>query len=197
MKVTIAYKSLKVAACFLGILLLVGLFPGSALAVSPIAPCNVSTFATLASPEGSLVIDSAAIRSANPTGANPNAEFCRLKAHIHTANTHVTSETDKEIQIEIRLPSNSNQRYLQYGGTGYDGSIGASQFAPVNGFASSLFNTDVPTYNYGSAPLTTLPLPVQPLNPWVYYRSDRLRTCRCKQCRRQLFEPPEWARSLD
>jgi hypothetical protein len=164
MKVTIAYKPLKVAGCFLGIYFLVGLFPGSALAVSPIALCNVSTFATLASPEGSLVIDSAEIRSANSTGADPNVEFCRLKAHIHTANTHVTSETDKEIQIEIRLPSNSNQRYLQYGGTGYDGSIDASQFAPVNGFASSLFNKDFPTYNYGSAPRTTLPMPVQPLN---------------------------------
>ncbi len=107
MKVTIAYKPLKVAGCFLGIYFLVGLFPGSALAVSPIAQCNVSTFAALASPEGSLVIDSAAIRSANITGADPNAEFCRLKADIHTANTHVTSEIDKEIQIEIRLPLDS------------------------------------------------------------------------------------------
>lgn len=118
----------------------------SAWAASPVASCAISTFSGIALPVQTetpipalnppqMVIDSATMVPAGPT----NVEFCSVKGHIHTANLHAV-ESDKEIQIEVRLPTSSNSKYMQYGG-GFDGSISA---ATIPG---SAFNAAIPSGN--------------------------------------------------
>ena len=76
--------------------------------------------------------------------------FCRVRAHIHTARQHGASETDKEIQIELRLPDGWNRKYLQYGGGGSDGAIERAAI-PLSTFGADRPTGDVLTRGYAIA----------------------------------------------
>ncbi len=102
-----------------------------------------------------LVIDSVALRAAGPS----NVEFCRIKAHVNTIIPIFSETTDRQVQMEIRLPSQWNQKYLQYGGTVFDGGIASVAFVNLSGSTSSDFGADIPTYSPAVSGA-----PAQPLN---------------------------------
>lgn len=125
------------------------LVPLLALMISPvyaasisanIANCNVSTFSSIAlpvlpeSPTPPLNPPQLIIESATVVNSATLGQYCDVIAHVHTENLHhaVPAEnaalSEKEIQIEVKLPTIWNTKYLQYGGGGFDGSISAAVF---------------------------------------------------------------------
>jgi hypothetical protein len=118
------------------------LFTASAYSAPPvvadITSCNIAVFNTIILPVESvaplppvnrpeLIIESATVVNSATLG-----QYCSVIGHIHTEHSHriTPSETaalqEKEIQIEVRLPTVWSTKYLQYGGSGFDGNI-ASQ----------------------------------------------------------------------
>jgi len=87
--------------------------------------------ASISLPTSGGVVVSASFMTATDRG-NSNGEFCKVLGSIHPVDP-----TAPPIKFEVNLPGNWNNRLLQLGGGGFDGSLVTGLGGVVNQMASS------------------------------------------------------------